>query len=333
MLDPTVLIVGAGPAGLAAAYELARQGIRDILVIDRDDGPGGLPRYCMHPGFGLGYLAIPRSGPGFVKRLLQALSTSSVRFACRTTMIALSEGPMVTVTGPETGYRTLRPRAVVLATGVRESHRGNRLIPGERPAAGIFTTGLLQQMVSRGVPFPAGLRSLVVVGTDHVSFSAIWTARHAGLKVCAMVDERASVGSFALVGWLARAAGVDLRLGWRITAIRARNDLVASVVLERGGECEEIDCDGVIFTGGWIPEVAAIATSPVDIDFASGGIRTDADGRTNVAGVFAAGNMRHPLKASGSCARQGRSVAAAVSEHLRLDPSGTPPTMSVRVSL
>ncbi len=87
--DPQVLIVGAGPAGLAAARALVERGVSDILVIDRDDAPGGLPRFCHHPGFGLEYARWPYSGPGFVKHLLDRLAGSAIRIECRTTLLAL----------------------------------------------------------------------------------------------------------------------------------------------------------------------------------------------------------------------------------------------------
>ena len=314
MRDPAVLIVGAGPAGLAAAAELVRHGVRDILVIDRDDAPGGLPRFCAHPGFGIGYAAIPRTGPGFAASLTRALVGSGVRILCGTTMTALEHGPTVTVTGPECSYRTLRPRAVILATGVREANRGNRLIPGDRPEAGILTTGLLQQMVARKVPFLAGMKSLVVVGTEHVSFSAIWTARHAGLKVVMMVEEEPRIGSFLPVAWAARAMGVDIRLDTHIAAIKGRDNRVAAVLIESVRGRETIACDGVVFSAGWIPEIAAVATGPIKTE--AGGIAANATGSTSLHGVFAAGNVRRPLKASGSSARQGRQVGGVVAHYL-----------------
>ncbi|WP_052699324.1 FAD/NAD(P)-binding oxidoreductase [Hyphomicrobium sp. 99] len=317
MRDPAVLIVGAGPAGLAAAAELIKRGVNDILVIDRDDAPGGLPRFCAHPGFGIGYSAIPRFGPEFSSRLVRAVEDKNVRILCSTTMTALDNGPAVSITGPECGYRILRPRAVILATGIREANRGNRMVPGDRPEAGVLTTGLLQQMVARKVPFPAAMKSIVVVGTEHVSFSAIWTARHAGLKVRMMVDDRPRIGSFRPVGWLARAMGIDVRLGTRVAAIKARNNRVSGVVIDGPRGTETIACDGVVFTAGWIPEVAAVATGPVKVDSLTGGIAVNGNGLTNVAGVFAAGNVLYPLKASGSCAIQGRHIGAAVAKYLK----------------
>lgn len=177
--NPRVLIVGAGPAGLAAAAELTRSGISDVLVIDRDDSPGGLPRFCHHPGFGLEYARWPYSGPAFARKMLGQLQGTPVRISMGTTLLSLENGPVCEVMGPEFGYARLEPQVVIVATGIREANRGNRVVPGVRPPQGILTTGLLQQLVHRNVRLPSSLRRLVVVGTEHVSFSAILTARHA----------------------------------------------------------------------------------------------------------------------------------------------------------
>ncbi len=316
MRDPAVLIVGAGPAGLAAAAELTRRGVNDILVIDRDDAPGGLPRFCAHPGFGIGYSAIPRFGPEFSARLVRAVENKNVRILCSTTMTALDHGPTISITGPECGYRIIKPRTVILATGIREANRGNRMVPGDRPEAGVLTTGLLQQMVARNVHFPAAMKSIVVVGTEHVSFSAIWTARHAGLKVRMMVDDRPRISSFRPVGWLAKAIGIDIRLRTRVAAIKARDNRVSGVVVDGPHGTEAIACDGVVFTAGWIPEVAAVATGPIKVDGQTGGLAVNGAGLTSVPGVFAAGNVLYPLKASGSCAIQGRRVGSSVAQYL-----------------
>ncbi|SFV29504.1 FAD-dependent oxidoreductase [Hyphomicrobium facile] len=316
MRDPKVLIVGAGPAGLAAAAELTKRGVSDILIIDRDDAPGGLPRFCAHPGFGIGYSAIPRFGPEFSARLVRAVEDKNVRILCSTTMTALDNGPAVSITGPECGYRIIKPRTVILATGIREANRGNRMVPGDRPEAGVLTTGLLQQMVARSVPFPAAMKSIVVVGTEHVSFSAIWTAHHAGLKVRMMVDDGPRISSFRPVGWLAKAIGIDIRLRTHVAAIKARDNRVSGIVVDGPRGTETIACDGVVFTAGWIPEVAAVATGPVKVDGQTGGLAVNRAGLTNVPGVFAAGNVLSPLKASGSCAIQGRRVGLSVAKYL-----------------
>ncbi|MGF7158809.1 thioredoxin reductase [Rhodoligotrophos appendicifer] len=315
MRDPAVLIVGAGPAGLAAAAGLKRRGIHDILLIDRDDEPGGLPRFCHHPGFGLGYSWLPRSGPGFAAKLLK--DAEDVEILCGTTMISLAEGPIVTISGPLCGHRELHPRAVILATGIREANRGNRLVPGARPESGILTTGLLQQMAARKVPFPPKMRSLLVVGTEHVSFSAIWTARNAGLKVVAMVDDHAKVQSLAAAAWMARIAKIDLHLETRIASIEADANKVSGVVIDGASGRRKLSCDGIVFTAGWIPETAALVQGPVKLSVESRGIVVDSSMRTNVPGVFAAGNALGSVKSSGTCAKQGARTAASLALSLK----------------
>lgn len=321
--DPQVLIVGAGPSGLAAARELIRHGIEDVLVIDRDDAPGGLPRFCAHPGFGLEYAGLPYTGPGFVKRLVRELAGSSVRIACGTTLISLHEGPIAEIVGPQCGARRLRPRAILLATGIREANRGNLLVPGGRAETGILTTGQLQQHVARHVALPARLKTIVIVGTEHVAFSAVWTARHAGLKVRALIEECDRVMSFAPLAWLAQSTGIATRVATRLREIDVANGMVRGVLIDSGGRLQRIDCDGVLFSGNWLPEVAALTASRVAIDPATGGPEIDQAMRTSSPGVFAAGNMLHGVESSGWCAREGRHAGGMMARFLRGQLPGT----------
>lgn len=321
--DPQVLIVGAGPAGLAAARALAGQGIADILVIDRDDAPGGLPRFCRHPGFGLEYAHWPYTGPGFAKRLLRDLAGTGVRIECQTTLIALRDGPVAEITGPRLGFRQMRPRVIILATGIRESSRGNLQIPGGRAEAGILTTGQLQQLVARGVALPTRMKSAIIIGTEHVAFSAIWTARHARLRVCAMVGEEDRVLSFGPLGGLARAAGIDILTRTHLREIVTENGAPSAVILQTPQGIRRLPADAVVFTGNWIPEAAALAGGPVMLDPRTGGPEIDQAMRTSASGIFAAGNMLHGVESSGWCANEGRHAGLMAGRYLRGEIAGT----------
>jgi thioredoxin reductase len=321
--DPQVLIVGAGPAGLAAARTLAAQGVTDILVIDRDDAPGGLPRFCHHPGFGLEYARWPYTGPGFAKRLLCDLAGTNVRIECRTTLIALRDGPVAEITGPRLGFRQIRPRAIILATGIRESHRGNLLVPGGRAETGILTTGQLQQLVARRIALPKHLKSAVIIGTEHVAFSAIWTARHAGLRIRAMVGAEDRIMSFAPLGTLARAAGTDIFTRTHLREIVIENGAPSAVILQAPQEIRRLPTDAVLFTGNWIPEVAALTGGPVMLDPRTGGPEIDQAMRTSAPGTFAAGNMLHGVESSGWCANEGRHAGLMAARYLRGEIAGT----------
>ncbi len=313
-LDASVIVVGAGPAGLAAAHALAKRGERGILVLDRDDAAGGLPRFCHHPGFGWEYSHRLETGPSFARRLLAALDPAVVTIVTRMSALSLRPGPEIEVLGVESGHQCLRPRAVILATGIRERPRSARLAPGMRPDRGILTTGQLQQMVSRGVK-PGGRRA-VVIGTEHVAFSVLLTARHAGLEIVAMVGGEDRVMSYAGASWVARLLRVPIHLSSEIVDIQG-SARVEAVTLRGPGGPRRIPCDTVIFTGDFTPDAALLHGSGIAIDRATAGPAIDQYGRTDTPGIFAAGNLLRAVESSGHAAIEGARVGANVAAYLR----------------
>jgi NADPH-dependent 2,4-dienoyl-CoA reductase/sulfur reductase-like enzyme len=314
--NPEILIIGAGPAGLAAALAMAERGVRDIVIIDRDDAPGGLPRFCRHPGFGWEYARRPLSGPGFVRYLLHRLERFSIPIYLGTTMLSLAPGPTVTLTGPKTGYRKGAPKVVLIATGIREANRGNRVIVGPRPEFGVLTTGQLQQAVARGARFPDWMRRVAVVGTEHVAFSAIWTAHEAGLKVTTLLGPEDRIQSFAIAGWAARLFGIGVRVGCSDFRIEGDGQRLSAIIAKTASGRIVVPCDGVVFTGNWIPEIAAFGAEGPLIDSRTRGPVIDQAMRTSISGIFAAGNVLHPVESSGWAALEGQRAGALVAKYL-----------------
>ena len=185
VLAVDALVVGAGPAGLAAAVALRSGGAGHVLVLDREDEAGGIPRLCAHTGFGLRDLRRVLSGPAYARRWVQRAVTAGVDIRTSSMVTGWTAPGRAEVTGPQ-GLLEIHARAVVLATGARERPRAARLIPGTRPA-GVFTTGQLQQWVHRE-HLPVGTRALVV-GAEHVSYSAVLTLREAGVHPVALVTD------------------------------------------------------------------------------------------------------------------------------------------------
>jgi len=312
--DAEIVVVGAGPAGLAAAKALADRGARRVLVIDRDDEPGGLPRFCHHPGFGWEFTHRLETGPAFAHRLLGTLDPASVSVLARTSALAIRPGPEVEIVSPQNGHMRLRPRAVVLATGIRERPRSARLVPGRRPERGILTTGQLQQMVARDVP--TGGRRAIVVGTEHVAFSILLTARHAGLKVVAMVGAEDRVMSYAGAALAARMMGVPIHLSSTVEDIRG-GDRVEAVILDGPSGRRTIACDTVIFSGDFIPDASLLPESGVAFASSTSGPSVDQYGRTSAAGIFAAGNLLRAVETSGRAAIEGARVGANAAAYLQ----------------
>ncbi|HKC21693.1 MAG TPA: FAD-dependent oxidoreductase, partial [Gaiellaceae bacterium] len=160
----TVVVVGGGPAGLASAVELRRRNVADVVVIDREQHAGGIPRQCEHQGFGVRDLRRVLSGPRYARRHVELAHAAGVEVRVATMVTGWDASGGLELTTADRRER-IQPDAVVLATGCRERPRSARLVPGTR-AEGVLTTGLLQQLAQRGLPI--GERALIV-GAEHVS--------------------------------------------------------------------------------------------------------------------------------------------------------------------
>jgi len=303
-----VIVVGGGPAGLACALELRRRGL-EVLVLERERRAGGIPRHCDHQGFGLRDLRRLYSGPRYARRY---------RELARTAGAEILEEAMVTGWTPQgapevtssAGRETLRAEAIVLATGCRERPRAARLVPGSRPE-GILTTGLLQQLAQRGLP--VGTRALVV-GAEHVSFSAVLTLRHAGTEVVGMTTELERHQSLRLVR-VATALRYRVPL-WARTEVAAihgsaRVEEVELTDLDSGAS-RRVACDTVVFTGDWIPDYELAATLGLELDPGTRGPRVDTALKTARPGFFAAGNLLHGAEPADVAGLSGRRAATSV---------------------
>ncbi len=343
-MNVDVLIVGAGPAGLAAAIELRRAGVGRVLVADREEVAGGVPRHCQHTGFGLRDVHRMLTGPAYARRYVAAAARSGAEIRTATTVTGWAGPGELTLTSPH-GIETVRAAAVLLATGCRERPRPARLVPGSR-CTGIMTTGELQQRVYlHGQRLPG---RAVVVGAEHVSFSALVTLAHAGAKVAGLVTEYPAQQSY-----LAFALGARLR--WRVpvwlnTAVSrvvagrppagvtpAGTDLVAGESRLAGVELTDtqtgatrfVRCDLLVFTGDWIPDHELARAGGVLLDPGTRGPAVDTALETSAPRVFAAGNLIHPAETADVAALTGRHAARHLAAALRR-PARRPPGRASR---
>ncbi len=282
-----------------------------MLVAEREAEPGGVPRHSWHTGYGLRDLRRVLTGPAYARTLADAAEAAGAELRLGTTVTGWAPGPdgshAVTLTSAD-GIETVHAAAVLLATGCRERPRTARLIPGDRPA-GVMTTGELQQRVYLEHERLAG-RALVV-GAEHVSFSAAVTLAHAGARVVALVTEHERQQSYA-----AFRLGAALR--WRVpvwtsTAVRrvAGRGRLAGVEVEdvQTGAARFVPCEVVVFTGDWIPDHELARLAGLAMDPGTRGPAVDTRLETSAPGVFAAGNLVHAAETADIAALSGRHAA------------------------
>jgi thioredoxin reductase len=313
MADGPVAIVGGGPAGLAAAVELRARGAGEVVVIEREAEVGGIPRHARHQGFGVRDLRRPLSGPAYARRYARLARAAGVDVLTETMATGWADGALE-FTSPR-GRSTLSPSAIVLATGCRERPRSARLVPGSRPG-GVMTTGMLQQLVYLQRR-PAGKRALIV-GAEHVSFSAIATLAHGGARALALTTELAHHQSLAAFRLGARVRyGVPVWTRTRVSEIRGRERVeeVELTDLESGGR-REVACDTLVFSADWVPDHELAVLGGVELDTLTRGPAVDPGLHCSRAGVFAAGNLLHGAEQADVAALSGRHVGASVGRYL-----------------
>ena len=308
-----VIILGAGPAGLSAAAELKRLGVNDIVVIDREQDAGGIPRHCGHGCYGLLQFGRWMTGPEFAKRLVDRVGGVDLRLRC--TALGLERHGVVQIKEP-TGVTTLHGRRVLLAMGARETPRSTRLVSGTRPL-GVTTTGALQQWVylHGKTPFLHPL----VIGSELVSFSTLLTLRHVGVRPVAMIEVNAGITAWRPADWVARLGfGVPVFTGCselRILGI----DQVEGLSFQHRGVHKQLEGDGIIFTGHIRPESALLAHSHLALDPNQQSPATDTSYRCSDPSYFACGNLRQGVKTAGKCFSEGKAAARAIHASLRND--------------
>ena len=303
-----VAIVGAGPAGLSAAVELKKQGVARVVVLERFEQAGGIPRHCGHPPFGMREFRRVLSGPAYARRLVATAEAAGVEIRTRCTATAIRPGGVLELATTE-GAETLTARRILVATGNRERTRAQRLAPGMRPV-GVMNTAALQSFVylEGKTPFARP----VIVGSELVSLSALLTCRRHGIRPVTMVETRTRPQTRRINMMLCKLLGVPVLTGAELLSIEGKARVEALVLRDRAGQERRLACDGIVFSGRFTPEVTLARSSGLALDSRTLGPEIDASGRSSDPHVFVAGNVLHPVETAGQCWAEGRRAAQAL---------------------
>lgn len=295
MRQTDVVIIGGGPAGLAAAVRLWEKGVRDILILEREHFLGGILRQCIHDGFGLTRFGETLSGPEYAARFISQVTEMGIPYITDITVIDISGERIVTASSRE-GILELQAKAVVLTMGCRERTRGAIRIPGQRPA-GVLTAGVAQSYINLQNKMVG--REVVILGSGDIGMIMARRMTLEGAHVQAVFEVQPYASGLPRnIEQCLNDYGIPLYLSHTVTEIKGEERLKAVVVsqVDEGmqpvpGTEREYACDTLILSVGLIPENELSLAAGVKLDERSKGAVVDEHHQTSVPGIFAAGNV------------------------------------------
>ena len=301
MCEPVydVIVVGGGPAGLAAALSAHEHGAQRVLILERDQELGGILNQCIHNGFGLHYFKEELTGPEYAGRFVQMLKGTGIEVRLNTMVLTLDASQhTVHAVSAEYGYQILHAHSIVLAMGCRERTRGAIGIPGTRPA-GVFTAGTAQRYVNME-GYMVGKRVLIL-GSGDIGLIMARRMTLEGAKVLACVEVMPYSGGLNrnIVQCL-EDYGIPLYLSHTIVEIRGRDRVEQAVVAQVDeqrrpipGTEQTFDCDTILLSVGLIPENELTRMAGIRMDPRTNGAAVCENMETSAPGVFACGNVLH----------------------------------------
>ena len=292
-----VIIVGGGPAGLAAAAELHKRGIKDILILEREHSLGGILRQCIHDGFGLTRFKTTLSGPEYAQRFIDEITKEEIPYQTNATVLEITADKIVTVATRE-GLEQYQAKAVILTMGCRERTRGALGIPGERPA-GVFTAGVAQAYMNLYNRMPA--KEVIILGSGDIGMIMARRLTLEGAHVQAVFEiQPIPSGLPRNIEQCLNDYDIPLYLSHTISAVHGNSRLTGVTVSQVDdhfnpipGTEKEYQCDTLILSVGLIPENELSIDAGVELDPRTKGAVVDEYFQTSVDGIFAAGNVLH----------------------------------------
>ena len=316
-----LVIIGGGPAGLAAAVAAYDNGVKNIMILERDDRLGGILNQCIHNGFGLHTFKEELTGPEYAARFISQVKERQIPYKLHTMVLDISPDRTVTAVNSNDGVFTLQAGAVILAMGCRERPRGALNIPGFRPA-GIFSAGTAQRLVNMEGYMPG--RRVVILGSGDIGLIMARRMTLEGAKVLLVAELMPYSGGLKrnIVQCLADF-GIPLKLSPTVVDIQGKDRVTGVTVAQVGADRKPIpgtethyDCDTLLLSCGLIPENELSRSAGIELHPVTGGPSVNDALETSIPGIFACGNVLHVHDlvdyVSQEAANAGRQAAAYI---------------------
>lgn len=294
-----ILIIGGGPAGLAAAIAAHQAGCRNILVLEREQSLGGILRQCIHNGFGLHTFQEELTGPEYAQRYIDKVMECGIPCQCDSMVIGVSPDKVVTVVSRSAGLEQIQAQSIILAMGCRERPRGSLGTPGWR-CAGIYTAGTAQRFVNLDGIMPG--KRVVILGSGDIGLIMARRMTFMGAKVLACVELMPfSAGLKRNIVQCLDDYGIPLYLNHTVVDIAGRERLEGVTIAKVDEKTHQViagtetylECDTLLLSVGLVPENELSSMAGVTLSSATNGAEVDESLQTSVEGIFSCGNVLH----------------------------------------
>ena len=332
-----IVIIGGGPAGLAAAISAKKSGTDSVLILERDRELGGILNQCIHNGFGLHTFKEELTGPEYAGRFIDQVKELDIEYKLNTMVMDISPQKVVTAMNKEEGLFALQAKAVVLAMGCRERSRGALNIPGYRPA-GIFSAGTAQRLVNIEGYMPG--KEVVILGSGDIGLIMARRMTLEGAKVKVVAELMPYSGGLKrnIVQCL-DDYGIPLKLSHTVVDIKGKERLEGVTLAQVDGHGkpipgteEEYSCDTLLLSVGLIPENEISRGMGVDINPVTSGPKVNESLETSIEGVFACGNVLHVHDLVDFVSEEAQTAGKNAAEYVKTGKERKTETKEIRIN-